>query len=70
MKAITTKPTQMRLDSYVFEKLENRACGTLKIDGLAANVAVRVENANKKGLNSAQHKVTWEISAETCACFF
>ena len=48
MKTITTKPTQMRLDSYVFEKLENRACGTLKIDDLAANVAVRVENANKK----------------------
>lgn len=60
MTAITTKPELKRLDSCVLarpkrakinEKLEKRACGTLKINDLIANAAVRVENAHQIGQN-------------------
>jgi hypothetical protein len=33
----------------IYEKLENCACGTLKIKDAVANTAVRVANAPKKG---------------------
>ena len=33
----------------IYEKLEKRACGTLKIKDAVANVAIRVANAPKKG---------------------
>ena len=65
MKAITTKPTQMRRDSCVLalpkwakihEKLENRACGTLKISDLVADTAASVENAPENP--QAQRKTT------------
>ena len=58
MTASTTKSRQMRLDNCVlsplrwakiYEKLENCACGTLKIKDAVANAAVRVANARKKG---------------------
>ena len=58
MTASTTKPTQKRLNNCVlsplrwakiYEKLENCACGTLKIKDAVANAAVRVANAPKKG---------------------
>ena len=58
MRAQSKKPTQARLDSCVlsplrwakiYEKLENCACGTLKIKDAVANAAVRVANAPKKG---------------------
>ena len=58
MTAQKTKPTQKRLNNCVlsplrwakiYEKLENCACGTLKIKDAVANAAVRVANAPKKG---------------------
>ena len=58
MTASTTKPRQKRLDSCALalvkwakarEKLGNRACGTLKIDDLVADIAFRVENAHENG---------------------
>ena len=57
MTAQKTKPTQQRLYNCVLsplrwakipEKLENCACGTLKIKDAVANAAVRVANAPKK----------------------
>ncbi len=53
MKAITTKPTQMRLDTYVFarpkwtkihENPRQYARPALKIDDFLTDTAVRVEN--------------------------
>lgn len=55
MTGITTKPGQKRLDSCVLalpkwpkirEKLGKHTCGTLKIDDLIPDTAVRVENLN------------------------
>ena len=52
------KPEQKRLDSCVlalpkwakiYEKLEKRACGTLKIKDAVANAAVRVANVRENG---------------------
>ena len=65
MTAQKTKPTQKRLNNCVlsplrwakiYEKLENCACGTLKIKDAVANAAVRVANAPKKG--QARHNTT------------
>lgn len=65
MTAITTKPEQKRLDTRVLhtpkwdkinEGLEKRACGTLKINDLIANAAVRVENAHQNG--QTRHNAT------------
>ena len=53
-----TKPTQMRHDSCLLslpkwpkiaEKLENRACKTVKIDNRPDNAAVRVANVRENG---------------------
>jgi hypothetical protein len=65
MTAQKTKPTQKRLNNCVlsplrwakiYEKLENCACGTLKIKDAVANAAVRVANAPKKG--QTRHNTT------------
>ena len=65
MTAQKTKPTQKRLNNCVlsplrwakiYEKLENCACGTLKIKDAVANAAVRVANAPQKG--QARHNTT------------
>ena len=58
MTAVTAKSRQMRLDSYALarpkwtkirETLRANACGTLKIDGLATDAIVRVENPHQNG---------------------
>ena len=58
MTAIMTKPAKKRLDSCVLtrpkwtkirEPRGNHTCGTLIIDDLATDAAVRVENAQQNG---------------------
>lgn len=65
MTASTTKSRQIRLDNCVLgrpkwakinENLEKRAYGTLKINDLSANAAVRVENAHQNG--QTRHNTT------------
>ena len=57
---------QKRLDSCALalpkwakagEKLGTRACGTLKIDDLVADIAFRVENAHENGQNPQNTKL-------------
>lgn len=58
MTAIITKPGQKRLDRCVLarpkwtktrETREDPTCGTHKIDDLAADAAIRVENVHENG---------------------
>jgi len=58
MTVIITKPRQKRLDSCVLarpkwtkirETRKRPTCGTLKIDDLAADAAVRVDNVHENG---------------------
>ena len=70
MTAQKTKPTQKRLNNCVlsplrwakiYEKLENCACGTLKIKDAVANAAVRVANAPKRAKLAATQRYLGNI---------
>ena len=66
MRVITTKLTQKRLDSCVFDRptwtkirdpRRRHTCGTVKIDDPAPDAAVRVENAHENSQDRGNTKL-------------